>query len=60
MKSLKAVLLACAAQVLLASPAWAHPSVRPHLHADQLFPVLTLTAALWVAVALRRSRTRLE
>jgi len=57
MSNLKAF-TACAAMLLLATPAWAHPSARVHLHVDQVIPVLTLGAALVAALLLRRTRPR--
>jgi len=58
MSSLKALLALGTAQVLLVTPAWAHPSIGPHVHIDELIPVVALAAVLATVLLLRRSRPR--
>jgi hypothetical protein len=52
------VLFGCAMQALLATPAWAHPGTGPHVHVEQLFPVVTLGAVVVTLLLQWRSRAR--
>ncbi len=55
----KRILTGCGA-VLLATPAWAHPSATPHTHGGELIPLLASAIVLGMVLLLQRSRSRAE
>jgi len=53
----RSVLTAFGALVLLANPAWGHPSSEVHVHGEELVSMLVLGAALGALLLRRRSRS---
>jgi len=52
------ILSACGVLLLLATPAWAHPSPELHVHGGALAPLLALAVVLGAVLLLRRFRSR--
>lgn len=58
MRYWKRIVTTCAALMLFAAPAWAHPSATPHAHSEELVPLLAAAVGLGAVLLLRRSRSR--
>jgi hypothetical protein len=58
MKAVGRVLTALAGMAGLATPAWAHPSTKVHVHVEDLAPLAVITVVIGAMRLVQRVRAR--